>query len=485
MGHIAALLSKTDEDVSKTLLRMLEASSLIKGDAYGLASSNGVAITYSSRSLRGGGNPMLGYKLTKIQPDDLPQPLDQHGYAMVFEGRIWDRPSPSNVSTATDLMGASPSQGIQRLIKQVDGSYAVASISGNSILCGRDPVGVFPLYFGESPKIAGVASNRKMLWVAGLETTPIPPGHFAKITTGGVSTTPVRTIRQPSVTKMKMAEAVEELDRTLSKAATARCRGLSRVALGFSGGIDSSLLAHYLDEAGVEVNLICVGMENSTDFGAAEQSAEDLGLSIRLKSFTVEDVDEDLDNVLWSVEEPDPMKVGVALPLHWTVRSSAESGNRVFFSGSGSDELFGGYYRHIREYVESGRSVMGTMFKDVVASHEVNYSRDLKICSDAGMELRLPFADIGVVELGLSIPPELKLPPDPGDPRKLVLRALAERLGFPMEIASRRKRAVQYSTGVHKALVRLAKKGGKTLHGYLAKRFNRVKEDRLRGLQES
>jgi len=382
-------------------------------------------------------------------------------------------------------MGTNPSQGIQRLIEQVDGSYAVASISGDSILCGRDPIGVFPLYFGESLKIAGVASNRKMLWAAGLEATPIPPGHFTKITTGGVSTTPVRTIRQPSVTKMKMEEAVEELDRTLSKAATARCRGLSRVALGFSGGIDSSLLAHYLDEAGVEVDLICVGMDNSTDFGTAEHSAEDLDLSIRLKSFTVEDVDEDLDNVLWSVEEPNPMKVGVALPLHWTVRSSAESGNRIFFSGSGGDELFGGYYRHVREYVESGRSVMETIFKDVVASHEVNYSRDLKICSDAGMELRLPFADIGVVELGLSIPPELKLPPDPGDPRKLVLRALAERVGFPMEIASRRKRAVQYSSGVHKALVRLAKKGGKTLHGYLAKRFNRVKEDRLRGLQES
>jgi len=485
MGHIAALLSKTDEDVSKTILRMLEASSPNRGDAYGLASSNGVAIAYSSRSLRGGGNPMLGYKLTKIQPDDLPQPLDQHGYAMVFEGRIWDRPSPSNVSTATDLMGASPSQGIQSLIKQVNGSYFVASISGNSILCGRGPVGVFPLYFGESSKIAGVASNRKMLWVAGLEATPIPPGHFSKITTRGVSTTPVRTIRQPSVTKMKMAEAVEELDRTLSKAATARCRGLSRVALGFSGGIDSSLLAHYLDEVGVEVNLICVGMENSTDFGAAEQSAEDLGLSIRLKSFTVVDVDEDLDNVLWSVEEPDPMKVSVAIPFHWAVKSSAESGNRVFFSGSGSDELFGGYYRHVREYVESGRSVMETMFKDVISSHEVNYSRDHKICSDAGMELRLPFADIEVAELGLSIPPELKLPPDLGDPRKLVLRALAERLGFPLEIASRRKRAVQYSTGVHKALGRLAKKGGKTLHEYLAERFNRVKEDRLRSLQES
>ncbi len=485
MGHIAALLSKTDEDVSKIILRMLEASSLIKGDAYGLASSDGVAIAYSTSTLEGEGNPMLGYKLTKIQPDDLPQPLEQHGYAMAFEGRIWDRPGPSDVLTATDLMGVNPSQGIQRLIEQVDGSYAVASIFGDSILCGRDPVGVFPLYFADSPKLVGVASNRKMLWATGLEATPIPPGHFTKITTGGVSTTPVRIIRQPEVTKMTMAEAVTELNRTLSKAVIARCRGLSKASLGFSGGIDSSLLAYYLDEAGVGIDLICVGMENSRDFDEAEQSAEDLGLSIRLKSFTVEDVEEGLDNVLWSVEEPDPMKVGVALPLHWAVRSSVELGNRVFFSGSGSDELFGGYYRHVREYVESGRSVMGTMFNDVVASYEVNYGRDHKICSDAGMELRLPFADIEVVELGLSIPPELKLPSDPGDPRKLVLRALAERLGLPFEIASRRKRAVQYSTGVLKALRRLAKKGGKTLRAYLAERFSMVKKNRLRGLQES
>ncbi|MFB0557912.1 MAG: asparagine synthase-related protein [Candidatus Bathyarchaeia archaeon] len=480
MGHLAALLSKIGEDVSSTLLKMLQAASPKRGDAYGLASEEGVMISYSARRLRAHGNPMLGYKLTKILPNDPPQPIAQHGYAMVFDGRTWYEKSPSDISTVTNFVGSDPSRGIPHLMENVEGSYALAAMVDDRILCGRDPVGAVPVYFVESSKFAGLASNRKMLWTAGLEAQPLPPGHFAELTSEGVSTAPVRTLCQPKVKKITMKEAREELDRVLTRTVRARCRGLSRVALGFSGGIDSSLLAHYLDEVGVIVGLICVGMEDSTDFGAAELSADSLGLPIRLKSFTLEDVEEDLDTVLWSIEEPDPMKVGVALPLHWAARSAAESGNRVFFTGNGSDELFGGYHRYAKEYSRIGEGVGEIMFNDIADSHEVNFARDQKICSDEGLELRLPFADMNVIEFGLSLPLELKLPSDHRSPRKLILRTLARKLGLPKEITSKRKKAVQYSTGVHKALRRLAKRNGRNLTRYLSERFRNVREDRLK-----
>lgn len=480
MGHIAALLSKTSEDVSSTLFKMLQAASLTRGDAYGLASEEGVVISYSARRLMAHGNPMLGYKLNKILPNDPSQPIAQYGYAMIFDGRTWYGKSSSDISIVTNSVGSDPSRGIPHLIENVEGSYVLAAMIDDRILCGRDPVGAVPVYFGESSKFAGLASNRKMLWIAGLDAQPLPPGHFAELTNEGVSIAPVLTIRQPMVKRTTMKESGEELDRVLSKAVRTRCRGLSRAALGFSGGIDSSLLAHYLDDAEVMIDPICVGMEDSKDFGAAELSADSLGLAVRLKSFTLEDVEEDLDTVLWSVEEPDPVKVGVALPLHWAARSATESGNMAFFTGNGSDELFGGYHRYAREYSNIGERVGAIMFNDLVHSHEVNFARDHKICADEGLELRLPFADANVIEFGLSLPLELKLPSDHRSPRKLILRALARKIGLPDEITSKRKKAVQYSTGVHKALRRLAKRNGRTLSRYLAERFRKLKEDRLK-----
>ena len=74
---------------------------------------------------------------------------------------------------------------------------------------------------------------------------------------------------------------------------------------------------------------------------------------------------------------------------------------------------------------------------------------------------------------------ELKLPVDEGSPRKRVLRVLAEKLGFPDDVAYRSKRAVQYSTGVNKALKTMAKISGKTLSSYLMERFLNVKRIRL------
>ena len=475
MGFIAALLSKTDADVSPQLLRMLRAASLSRGDGYGVATPYGVR-TFSSmpESVSLGSDVMLGYKLIKIMPGDPPQPVSQHDYTMIFEGRLWTRSTPF-LSAAADVVGVDPARGIRRLIEKENGSYVVAAAENGRILCGRDVVGVVPLYFGETEPLAGVASNRRMLWSAGIEAEPLPPGCTAEITKSGVHLHRVLRIHQPPTRTVSMEEAVEALDRLLCEAVEARSRGVFSASLGFSGGIDSSLLAHYLSRCGVQLNLVCVGVEGSADFEAAEEAAESLDLPIRLEAFPSTKVEDDLDAVLFSVEEPDPMKVSVALPLYWAVRSAARYGDLVFYSGNGSDELFGGYLKYVKEYAASGEAVRDTMFRDVSAAHMVNYERDYKVCTDAGVELRLPFADLRLIDFGLALPLELKLPANEKAPRKLLLRSLARRIGLPEAVISRRKRAVQYSTGVSRVLKKLARREGSTLPRYLAERFDGVK----------
>jgi asparagine synthase (glutamine-hydrolysing) len=318
-----------------------------------------------------------------------------------------------------------------------------------------------------------------MLWTAGLEANSFPSGHVGKITEAGISVERIKTLDLAAPVTISMDDAVDILNHLLTKAVETRCRGLLQVSLGFSGGIDSSLLAHYLDKAGADVDLVCVGMESSMEFATAERAADSLDLPLRIEAFTLEDVEADLDAVLWAIEEPDPMKTAVALPLYWVARIASDSGSRVFFSGNGSDELFGGYRKYVTEYVERGETVREAMYKDVVASYEVNYERDHKICMEHGMELRLPFADLRLVEFGLSLPTHLKLSLEPDSPRKLVLRRMAEKLGFSEEFAQKPKRAVQYSTGVNNALRKLARREEKSLPEFLRKRFDELKKERL------
>jgi asparagine synthase (glutamine-hydrolysing) len=56
--------------------------------------------------------------------------------------------------------------------------------------------------------------------------------------------------------------------------------------------------------------------------------------------------------------------------------------------------------------------------------------------------------------------------------RKRVLRRVAHNLEIPSFMADKRKKAVQYTTGVTKALQRLAKDDGLTLREYVKKAFS-------------
>lgn len=474
MSIIAALISKNGTDVSKQLIRMLRTTSNAAWDSYGVATheSTKYIIAIESTPVHCS-DVLLGHKLIMIKPNDPPQPVNQHGYSLTFNGRLWSPQGASDLAEVTDILGKVPKNGIRRLIENYNGSFAITVIEEDKIICGRDPVGVVPLYIGESTSLLGVASNKKMLHSIGIDPRPLPPGCIAVITKDGIQTQSIRILSNLPIRKATIEEAVEELDTLLLKAVEVRSNGFHSVSLGFSGGIDSSLLAYYLDQCGVKVDLICVGLAGSA-FEEAEESAESLDLPIRLESHSLKDLEESLTYVLDSVEDTDPIKIGVALPLMWAGKSAIKHGNRIFYSGCGSDELFGGYFKYIKKYTEFGERVKDIMYKDVATSHDVNYERDYKVCTNMGVELRLPFADLRLINFGLSLPIEYKFSPN-GSERKLLLRELARSKGLSDCIASRKKRAVQYSTGVNKALRNLAKKRGITLKQYLIDLFNKNK----------
>jgi asparagine synthase (glutamine-hydrolysing) len=446
------------------------------GDAYGVASTEGVMIS-NEMPTTAPSSKLLAYKLVKVHPYDPPQPLSQCGYKAIIEGRLWEKYGPSDAQSLADIVGWNPSKGLRELIAD-NGSFAVTLLDEGLMLCCRDTVGVLPFYYGMDDSLFAVSSNRKALWSLGLVANTMPPGHLMEMNEKGVLIDMVQEVLQPPVVKISMAEAVKRLDTIMCSAVEARVDGLQRVSLGFSGGIDSSLLAYYLDRSGVQVDLICVGVKASKGFEVAERAAEILNLPLRTDAFTVDDVELNINEVMWSIEDPNPMKIGVGLPLFWTAKAASKAGIRAYFTGNGCDELFGGYYRHALEYAEQGDAVKLSILKDVKNSFQTNYERDTKICSDLGLELRLPFADIRVIQFGLSLPPELLLSPDSRAPRKLVLRALAKKLGLG-ELSMEPKKAVQYSTGVNNILRRLSKKDGLSLTEYLAMRFKRVKTEKL------
>jgi asparagine synthase (glutamine-hydrolysing) len=96
------------------------------------------------------------------------------------------------------------------------------------------------------------------------------------------------------------------------------------------------------------------------------------------------------------------------------------------------------------------------------------------VCEFHNVDLRLPFVDSNVIDYALSLPIDLKIESAEDSLRKRVLRRVAENLKLPSSVIYRRKKAIQYATGVDKVLRKLAKEKRLTLKKYIEEIFRKV-----------
>jgi asparagine synthase (glutamine-hydrolysing) len=136
-------------------------------------------------------------------------------------------------------------------------------------------------------------------------------------------------------------------------------------------------------------------------------------------------------------------------------------GLKVVIAGQGADELFAGYRRYLRV---SGAGLEEELLMDIERIAEVKLQRDDAIAMANSLELRVPYLDREVVGIALGLSADYKIKEGR---RKHILRLVARKKGLPEFIVERGKKAVQYSTGVEKALRMLAKENDNSVEGYL------------------
>ena len=421
-------------------------------DGYGLSTGSETYVSRSLDSLESprAGSAAVGYGFSKVLRRDGYQPVQDGSHSVVVDGRFRPPPSIPEPYALSELIHGKPLKAFREAVSGLRGSYTAVLTDGRSILCYRDPTGSRPLYFAVDTDLAAFSTLKRPLKAMGLNPKPFPPGGVAKAKGGLIRFERVRRIR-PSRPPSTFGEAVERVAETLLECFEECARDLSGVAVGFSGGLDSSLTAMLLDRLGLDMMLVSVGVRGSKVFEAAERGAELLGLPYTLVSMEEEEVLELLKPVTDAVEVDGLMDLSIALPLHRAAVESSRMGFRVMALGQGLDEMFGGYSRHVRTYRSKGlEGVAVELLNDLVRSPERNFARDFKACTSAGVELRLPAVDERLLSLSLSIPPDFKVSTDSG--RKLVLRKAAEKLGLPAELARRLKKAIQYETGFYKVL---------------------------------
>jgi len=481
MAALIALIDKKSKDATEPAVNMLTALSSVSTEAFGIGSASQVKIERTTGALRKmnlKSHTIVGYRFSGTLHSDRPQPTLLEDATIAFDGRIYRPAGPPKLKTLASKPEEKTGERARIFIQKSSGDYAFAMATAGRLVAGRDPVGARPLYYGENARFAALASERKALWKIGINRVySFPPGHIAVIDKNGFKYEPAKTLSYSEPKPMSMQAAAEKLEALLRNSTAQRVSALNGAAIAFSGGLDSSIIASLARESKLNVQLIHVSLEDQKETEHAKKAAEILKLPIHIRLLKQEDVEEVLPKVLWLIEEADPVKTSIGIPIYWAAEQAAEMGFKVMLAGQGADELFGGYRRYVDDYSLLGEEDVGKrMVCDIEGICETNLERDFKICNFHNVELRLPFATFEMAKFAVDLPIKLKIDPRQDSPRKLVLRKTAENMGLPRCVVQKSKKAMQYTTGVDKAIRRLAKRHGLALRDFLERAFQKESE---------
>jgi asparagine synthase (glutamine-hydrolysing) len=254
----------------------------------------------------------------------------------------------------------------------LDGNFAAALWDGDRrrLTLLRDPFGVRSLYYSQHGGVFYFASELKqLLAVPGLpveldyvavhkyltfsfvpgEDVPIRgikrllPGRVAVWENGALTVTPFFTLRERIDPALEDRRAAVKLVRGLCRKAVAkRLNGEPEVGLFLSGGIDSSGVAVWLKQAGVNVRAFSLDFgQQSVEKYQAKTVADALGIPLTYVPVGGTDVGRILTDLVWKLDLPfgDP----VTGPQYLLARAARQAGLSVVFNGEGGDQLFGGW----------------------------------------------------------------------------------------------------------------------------------------------
>ncbi|NIM06367.1 MAG: asparagine synthase B [Armatimonadetes bacterium] len=328
--------------------------------------------------------------------------------------------------------GSEPAKWVSRL----DGMFAFAVVQGENLTLARDPLGIKPLYLGERNGALVFGSEIKAMLVASDEVAEFPPGHVYSPVAGlqryyTLSESP-GSVTDAGQAKRGLRERLEE---------AVRKRLIADVSVGvfLSGGLDSSLVSAIARRHKHPLDSFAIGTEDSEDLARAREVSAYLGTRHHERVYTLKEAIALLPEVIYYLESFDCALVRSAIP-NFLVAKLAQEHVKVALSGEGADELFAGY-----DYLKSINqdSLQDELLHITRALHNTNLQRCDRMSMAHGLEVRVPFLDIELVDFAFRMTTQLKLRGS-AQTEKWILRRVAEEI-LPADIVWRKK--VKFATG--------------------------------------
>jgi asparagine synthase (glutamine-hydrolysing) len=325
-------------------------------------------------------------------------------YAIVFNGEIYNyRELRAELTREGEAFQTSSDTEVlltlyrlrgEAMLSELRGMFAFAIWDGKkrALFLARDPYGIKPLYYAQTPSGLVFASQVKALLSSGLvstETSPaglagfylwgsvpepwsmyrdikaLPAGHVLWVK-DGVAGAPrswydIRKHWRDAGRRCTAAELQERVRDAVVDSVRAHRVADVPVSVFLSGGIDSGAITGVLASQGTAVEGITIGFSefsgrHDDEVPTARAIASHYGLQHHVRMVSRAEFETDLPRILDAMDQPSIDGVNT----WFASKAAAERGYKVVLSGVGGDELLCGYpsFHQIPRAAIVGRSIL-------------------------------------------------------------------------------------------------------------------------------
>jgi asparagine synthase (glutamine-hydrolysing) len=247
---------------------------------------------------------------------------------------------------------------------------------------------------------------------------------------------------------------VVDLKNALVEALTDTVKEESSLAVAFSGGIDSSVLAQLCNILGYRVTLLTVGFPCSQDIEFSKIIAPKLGLRHKILELNWEDFNNKYGYIMKKIGCSNISHIENCLAFYYLGLLAQQNRLRLVLTANGCDELFCGYDR-FRSVYEFGDVRISEFIHEKIENEIILMKEVKSIMTELGVKSMHPFLSEKFCSVAMKISIDDKIKGCDDFLRKHILREVALMIGVPQEAAMRPKKALQYGSLIHKNLVAL------------------------------
>jgi asparagine synthase (glutamine-hydrolysing) len=226
-----------------------------------------------------------------------------------------------------------------------------------------------------------------------------------------------------------------------------------KIGIAFSGGVDSTLISKICSNLGYDVTLLTIGFPESHDILFAKEVNQQLKLAhnvLEINSNTFQDVVLKIkktiktDNLSWNEN---------CIAFYYVSQLAKSLGIDIVVTANGIDELFCGYNAYRAAISEGESKILEVMNSKL--DNEIKMMKAVnQVTSEFGVRIVQPLLSSYFIEFAKSIPISEKIHDSEDLLRKHIIRKLASDIGVPEISYMKRKKALQYGSKIHKALLK-------------------------------